>query len=659
MIQWKPSLESENFLIQEKEREITAKWDKENSTLTIYLPYNGVYGLGERFNGINQFGKKVVIEVFEKFCNQGNVSYCPMPFFFTDTNFSLFVVTGAVCTFDFSKNGEINVTAPKDCKFIFNFGTPKSMLADFINFFGTPKLPPEWTFGIWISANHWDSQAKTEKQIELLKQYKFPATVIVLEAWSDEATFYIFNGAKYIPKQNGEPHNIADFDFSDSLYWQNPLSMIKKLHDEGLHLVLWQIPVYKKQGTDELPSIQNELDCIDAVSRGLCVHNIDKTPYKIPKGHWFEDSMIPDFTNPETCKTWFEKRKYLLDLGVDGFKTDGGEFIYNDDIILFNGMTGKDYHNYYAKDYTEAYTNFIGESRVLFSRAGYLGQHTTPCLWSGDQQSTNEELRHVLSAGLSAALSGIIFWGFDIGGFAGTLPSADLYLRATKLACFVPIMQWHSEPDGGQFKELMPSKETNNERSPWNIANAYSDFKLLEELRFWHWLRINLYPYLVSTGKKCVDENIPMIRPLILEWNEDIAVNEIEDEFLLGDTLLVAPLLEENSHSREVYLPSGIWYSLFTRERFEGNRYIRTKADMKFPVFLREGFILPLLVEKIENLGKPIENWIDKKNITILPVGEKGEGSFFFEGKVISCNWEHDFVNIKGADTFNISIVRI
>ena len=80
---------------------------------------------------------------------------------------------------------------------------------------------------------------------------------------------------------------------------------------------------------------------------------------------------------------------------------------------------------------------------------------------------------------------------------------------------------------------------------------------------------------------------------------------------------------------------------------------------MKFPVFLREGFILPLLVEKIENLGKPIENWIDKKNITILPVGEKGEGSFFFEGKVISCNWEHDFVNIKGADTFNISIVRI
>ena len=74
MIQWKPSLESENFLIQEKEREITAKWDKENSTLTIYLPYNGVYGLGERFNGINQFGKKVEIEEYDKFCNQGKVS---------------------------------------------------------------------------------------------------------------------------------------------------------------------------------------------------------------------------------------------------------------------------------------------------------------------------------------------------------------------------------------------------------------------------------------------------------------------------------------------------------------------------------------------------------------------------------------------------------
>ena len=113
-----------------------------------------------------------------------------------------------------------------------------------------------------------------------------------------------------------------------------------------------------------------------------------------------------------------------------------------------------------------------------------MGQHTAPCHWGGDQQSTNDELRHVLSAGLSAALSGILFWGFDLAGFAGPLPTLDLYRRATMLACFTPIMQWHSEPDGGQFKELMPGGEGNNERSPWNMAAVYNSPEFVTEMRF-------------------------------------------------------------------------------------------------------------------------------------------------------------------------------
>lgn len=94
--------------------------------------------------------------------------------------------------------------------------------------------------------------------------------------------------------------------------------------------MLWQVPVYKQQGDDEIRNHQNDLDREDAVKRSLCIHNSDGTPYKIRKGHWFPGSMIPDFTNPETCKTWFGKRQYLLDMGVDGFKTDGGEFVCTD-----------------------------------------------------------------------------------------------------------------------------------------------------------------------------------------------------------------------------------------------------------------------------------------------------------------------------------------
>lgn len=170
------------------------------------------------------------------------------------------------------------------------------------------------------------------------------------------------------------------------------------------------------------------------------------------------------------------------------------------EVSFYDGSTGKESRNCYPQQYTKAYTKFLGDNHVLFSRAGYMGQHTTPCHWGGDQQSTNDELRHVLSAGLSAALSGILFWGFDLAGFAGPLPTLDLYRRATMLACFTPIMQWHSEPDGGQFKELMPGGEENNERSPWNMAAVYNSPEFVTEMRFWHWLRMNLQPYLMATA---------------------------------------------------------------------------------------------------------------------------------------------------------------
>src|SRR5699024_4143290 len=149
------------------------------------------------------------------------------------------------------------------------------------------------------------------------------------------------------------------------------------------------------------------------------------------------------------------------ELGVDGFKTDGGEFIYRDDVRFADGSSGRAGKNRYAQQYTAAYTRHLAPEQALFSRAGYAGQHTTPIHWAGDQQSQYSELASALRAGLSAALTGIPFWSFDIGGFAGPLPSLDLYRRATQLACFVPVMQWHSEPDGGQFRELMPGGEGN------------------------------------------------------------------------------------------------------------------------------------------------------------------------------------------------------
>lgn len=616
--------------------------------LTVRLSYRGAYGMGERYDALNQKGRTVVNRVEEKFCFQGDKTYCPAPFFWTDTGFGLYAETGEVTTFRFGAD-RIAAELPPDCEVILFAGTPSEIIRDYMGLFGPAKLPPEWAFGPWISANRWNTQAKAEEQLQKLEEYGFPASVLVLEAWSDEATFYIWNGAKYTPVPNGRALERGDFDFAGSP-WPDPEGLIRALHDAGLRLVLWQVPVYKKQGADEEPNRQNDLDQSDAQARGLCVQNNDGTAYTIPEGHWFAGSMVPDFTNPDTVKSWFDKRRYLLDMGVDGFKTDGGEFICGDDVRFHDGSTGRQGKNRYPQDYTRAYTDFLGEGRVLFSRAGYAGQHTTPIHWAGDQQSQNRELKSALTAGLSAALTGIPFWGFDIGGFAGPLPTPDLYRRATQLGCFCPVMQWHSELDGGQFRELMPGAEGNNERSPWNMAEAYQAPEFLDEMRFWHRLRVNLQPYLWMTARDCAARSRPMMRPLVYDWPDDPPAAAADDEFLLGDCLLVAPLLEENAESRPVYLPRGQWIGLFDQTWYEGGRKAAAGGGLRLPVFLRCGFGLPLALGQELALGSiPRHREGRHENIHFLLAGSHGKQPFHDGlGNDFTIIWDAGQVSVAG-----------
>lgn len=577
--------------ISYQETEITfggAKLSRKGNTLTVRLAYQGAYGMGEKFDSLNQKGKTVVNQVVEKFCFQGDKTYCPAPFFWTDTGFGLYVDTCEVTSFTFGENC-VTVSLPEKADVVLFSGTPETIIREYMSLFGPAVLPPEWTMGVWVSANRWNTQKDVEQLLEKLKKHDFPASVVVLEAWSDEATFYIWNGAKYHPVADGQALGYEDFDFTGTP-WPDPKKMIQDIHDAGGKLLLWQTPVYKKQGEDEVPNAQNDLDREHAAARKLCVTLPDGTPYTIPQGKWFGGSMVPDFTNPETVKSWFAKRQYLLDIGVDGFKTDGGEFIHDENAGFHDGTTGKEGINRYARDYATAYRDFVGSRGVVFSRAGFSGQHTVPCHWGGDQQSQNRELGSVLKAGLSAAASGVVFWGFDLAGFAGPLPTLDLYRRATQMACFCPIMQWHSEPDGGQFRELMPGAEGNNERSPWNMAESYASPGFMAEMRYWHKLHEKLHPYLWETAQDCVAQSKPFMRPLVYEWPEDRETLNCQDEYLLGDDLLVAPLLEENASSRSVYLPEGRWTNFFDGTEYVGGQTITAGGDGKLPVFTRNGF---------------------------------------------------------------------
>lgn len=551
--------------------------------LRIDLPYEAAFGGGERYHTVNLKGYRINIKVEEKFCEQFDKTYLPVPFFLTDSGFGLYVHSGEIMNFAF-QDEFILLEIPEGAALSLFEGNPQEILSEYMSMFGKAVLPPDYAFLPWISANHWDSQKKAEQQIQLLEKYDFPAGVIVLEAWSDEATFYIFNGANYTAKEEGYL-TYEDFNFPKDGPWYNPKEMVEKFHKAGLKVILWQIPVYKKQSTDEKVSDQNEVDRRKALENDYAVKLKNGDAYTIPEGYWFSGSMIPDFTNEAAKEDWFEKRRYLLDIGIDGFKTDGGEFVYREDIVFANGEDGKMMKNKYPQTYTQAYTDFLDEKHVLFSRAGYAGMHTTPIHWSGDQKSTFAELRAQLKAALSASMSGMLFWGQDIAGFAGQLPNADLYLRATQMAAFTPVMQWHSEPDGGQFSTLMASDDMENERSPWNIAHRSGDEKLLERTRFYHKLRASMQEELVLEAKRAVENNCPMMRPLAFDYMSDSTTHGIVDEYLFGQSYLVAPILTADTNKRRVYLPEGMWENFWTGQQYEGKQTIEFKHDWHIPVY--------------------------------------------------------------------------
>lgn len=564
-----------------------------------------IFGLGERFNQVDQKGLRTHLWVVEKFTQQGEYSYIPIPFFFTDSGFGWFSSSRRLITVDGQAGLSITCrTAPRGVlhEEWWLVGEPQALLKALHHLTGQAVLPPKWALGIWISANGWNTQKETLQQLEALERFQLPATAMVLEAWSDEHTFYIFNDAQYKPLSQDRPLRLADFQFPAEGKWPNPKAMAEAIQAAGLSLVLWQIPVIKYT-PDACRQLQE--DEAYAIKMGYCVLNEDGTPYRIPD-NWFKGSLILDFTNPDAVRWWFNKRVYLVkDLGVKGFKTDGGEFLFGDTTKTFDGQTGATAHNEYPMQYVGAYHQFLREhipDGITFSRAGYTGAQTVPIHWAGDQLSQWSELRAQLIAGLSAGLSGILFWSFDLGGFAGDFPSPELYLRAAALAAFCPVMQWHSEPRSGQFFYTDRARWV-NDRSPWNIADLYQNEDIIHIYRLFANLRMNLLPYIYQEAVHCAKEARPLMAHLALDFPADSRVWTVHDEYMFGRDLLVAPVLEEGAEGRQVYLPEGTWHDLFTGETFTGGElYYHCPLD-RIPVFVRDGAVLPVHLNNARIMG--------------------------------------------------------
>ncbi|WP_192929829.1 glycoside hydrolase family 31 protein [Alkaliphilus serpentinus] len=568
------------------------------------------FGMGERYSCIEYKGLRIDNYVYNQYRSQGMKTYMPSPFYISSEGYGLHFKTNSYSVFDFCSTNENAVTIEGYCSkdsfdFDLYFGDPKEILKNYINRIGLPELPPIWAFGPWMSSNNWDSQQEVLYQVEMTKKFDIPATVLVIEQWSDEATFYIFNDAKYNLKDGKERHRAREFEFSQWGRWNDPKSMVDKLHQEGIKVLLWQVPIHKYMGGVSHP--QRDEDERLMIEKGFCVMNEDLTPYRIPYG-WFAGSLVLDFTNPEAREWWLDKRRYLLeDIGIDGFKTDGGECILGDELKFFDGTSGREMHNRYVLDYIGAYYRYVKDLKgegITFSRAGYSGSHTMPMHWAGDERSTWEAFRSSIRAGISAGLSGIIFWGWDIAGFHGEIPTAELFIRSAQMAAFCPVMQYHAETKG----------EYNRDRTPWNIAERTKDVRVISVYRKFAILRMNLLPYIYSEANDCVNNCQPLMRAMFYDFpDEDECIN-LDMQYMLGKNILVSPVSEEGQTVKRVYFPKGKWHGFFDNRVYDKSGYFEVFSPLDtIPVFVKANSIIPLnlnsSLELLRNVGNDVDSF--------------------------------------------------
>ncbi len=550
-----------------------------------------IYGLGERFMDAQRDGKAWDVRVYEEFKEQRQRTYIPVPFIVTSRANGLWLEADEPSYFDLRHDDATlaidrltDPGSPSGARPLLTFTLlagekPYDVTAAFTRLTGAIAVPPKWAFGPWMSANTWNSQAIAEEVVNRTLAEDVPATVIVLEAWSDESTFYIFNDAKYQPVPAGQALTLADFEFGGR--WPDPKGMIDFWHDNGLRVVLWQIPVHKRLGE---PHAQHDADGRHMIEQGYVILEEDGTPYR-NKGWWFGDALITDFSNPAAAAWWFSKRRYLIDeFGIDGFKTDGGEHLWGRDLRAFDGSRGLELFNTYANRYVEAYNMFVQEATggdgVTFSRSGYTGAQRFPIHWAGDEDSSWTAYRASIKAGLSAGVSGIGMWSYDIAGFSGEIPPPDLYMRSTAMAALCPIMQYHSE---------YHTSADRRDRTPWNIAERHGDPQVLTTYRRYAKLRMRLLDYLHGEAQALSAVGVPLMRYPALEHAEDHDfLAQDEYAYYLGRDLLIAPVTERGVGTREVRLPGGTWVDAWSGAGLQGPRTFHAPAPIdRIPVFVK------------------------------------------------------------------------
>jgi alpha-D-xyloside xylohydrolase len=510
-----------------------------------------VYGLGERFTAFIKNGQ--VVEIWnEDGGTSSEQSYKNIPFYLTNRGYGVFVNQPEKVSFEVAseKVERVQFSVPGEVLeyFIIYGPTPKQILERYTALTGRPALPPAWSFGLWLSTSFTTNydEATVTGFIDEMARHDIPLHVFHFDCfWMKE-------------------FNWTDLQW-DSRFFPDPGGMLSRLKNRGLHICVWINPYIA----------QRSILFDEAAQHGYLISKPNGDIWQTDM--WQAGMGIVDFTNPAACKWFQEKLRALLKIGVDTFKTDFGERIPTD-VVYHDDSDPIKMHNYYTYMYNRTVFELLKDERgegdaLVFARSATTGGQQFPVHWGGDSTATFESMAESLRGGLSLGMSGFGFWSHDIGGFEQTA-SADVYKRWAAFG----LLSSHSRLHG-----------SSSYRVPWNY-----DEEAVDVLSKFTKLKCSLMPYLYRAAIQAHEQGTPMMRPMLLEFPDDPTCVFLDQQYMLGDSLLVAPVF---SHDEKVnyYVPEGRWTNFLDGKQVQGPGWMREEHDfMSLPLLVRPNSVIPI-----------------------------------------------------------------
>ncbi len=511
-----------------------------------------VYGLGERFAAYVKNGQS--IDMWN--ADGGTASeqtYKNIPFYMTNRGYGVFVEDTSDVSFEvasekvervqFSAEGETIVYD------VIYGGTPKAVLDGYTALTGRPALLPAWSFGLWLSTSfttNYDEKTATSF-IQGMADRDIPLSVFHFDC------FWM------------KGFNWCDFTWDEETF-PDPVGMLKRYHDRGLHLCCWINP-YIGQAS---PLFR------EGMEHGYLLKKTNGDVWQTDL--WQAGMGILDVTNPDARAWYCDHLRKILRMGVDCLKTDFGERIPVRDIAYYDGKDPLHMHNYYTFLYNKMVFDLLKEERgegeaILFARSATAGSQQFPVHWGGDNSASYVSMAETLRAGLSMSHSGFGFWSHDISGFEQTAP-ADVYKRWAAFG----LLSSHSRLHG-----------SSSYRVPWLFDEESCDV-----VRKFTRLKCRLMPYLYGAAVEAHEHGTPMMRPMMLEFPDDPACDTLDRQYMMGESLLVAPVFHADSHV-DYYLPDGLWTSLLDGRKVQGGHWQKETHDfLSLPLMVRPGTVLPM-----------------------------------------------------------------